>query len=143
MPKTVRRLCFLFFLNKKYAKNLLLYIFFFSPAIVIAQNRSSTRFIRENYSKSIVKIPMRDGINLYTVIYQPKDTSVSYPFLMERTPYGSDPYPLNEFPASLGPNPSLMREKYIFVTQDVRGRYMSEGSFKEMTPHVSEKKNNK
>ncbi len=110
---------------------------------VSAQDRASARFIRENYSKMIVNIPMRDGIKLHTIIYQPKDTSVSYPFLMERTPYSAEPYEVDEYPASLGPNPALMREKYIFVMQDVRGRYMSEGGFLEMTPHITDKKTKK
>ena len=77
---------------------------------------------------------MRDGIRLYTVIYTPKDKTSAHPFLMERTPYGSGPYGDSIYRRSLGPNRTLMHEVYIFVYQDVRGRYMSEGQFQEMTP---------
>lgn len=83
---------------------------------------------------------MRDGVRLYTVLYIPKDTSAPYPFLMERTPYSAGPYGAEEWESSLGPNRMLQKEKYIFVSQDVRGRYMSEGHFEEMTPHRENKK---
>ncbi len=99
-------------------------------------------FVKDNYTKLDTTITMRDGIKLYTVIYIPKDQSQSYPFLMERTPYSAGPYG-NEFPRSLGPNPELMKEKYIFVNQDVRGRYMSEGVNLEVTPHKAIKNSNK
>jgi putative CocE/NonD family hydrolase len=91
-------------------------------------------FVRKNYDKQETYIPMRDGIRLYTVIYTPKDKTHPYPFLMERTPYGSGPYGDSLFRRSLGPNRTLMHQLCIFVYQDVRGRYMSEGQFQEMTP---------
>ena len=83
---------------------------------------------------------MRDGVKLYTVIYVPKDQSEKYPFLMERTPYSVAPYGENNYAERLGPNTALMREKYIFVYQDVRGRYMSEGHNLEVTPYIPDKK---
>jgi putative CocE/NonD family hydrolase len=83
---------------------------------------------------------MRDGRRLYTVIYAPKDTGGPYPFLMMRTPYSAGPYGDSVYRPSLGPNRALQAEKYIFVYQDVRGRYMSEGDFEEMTPHKEGKK---
>ena len=144
MPKTVQRLYFPLFQNNIFRFSV--YFSFFLLSIThntFAQDRASTKFIRENYTKIIANIPMRDGVKLFTVIYQPKDSSVPYPFLMERTPYSAEPYEMDEYPSSLGPNPSLMREKYIFVMQDVRGRYMSEGNFQEMTPHIAAKKTKK
>jgi uncharacterized protein len=106
------------------------------PVIAPAQQRNNNEgdFVRNNYDKQEVYIPMRDGIRLYTVIYTPKDRTRPHPFLMERTPYGSGPYGDSNYRHSLGPNRTLMHELYIFVYQDVRGRYMSEGQFQEMTP---------
>ena len=84
---------------------------------------------------------MRDGVKLFTSIYTPKDISKTkkLPFLMQRTCYSVAPYGETEFPRSLGPNKYLMNDEYIFVYQDVRGRYMSEGTFTNMTPQVERK----
>ncbi|HVU56963.1 MAG TPA: CocE/NonD family hydrolase, partial [Puia sp.] len=97
--------------------------------------------VKDNYTKREVYIPMRDGVRLFTSIYIPKDlTQGPYPFLMERTPYGVGPYGDSAYRGGLGPNAALSREPFIFVYQDVRGRYMSEGNFQEMTPHKEGKK---
>ncbi|WP_336516762.1 CocE/NonD family hydrolase [Pollutibacter soli] len=104
---------------------------------LFAQNK--TAFLKENFDKIEVYIPMRDGVRLYTVIFQPKDSTTDYPFLMERTPYSAGPYGEGEFPYTVGPNVGLLEGKYIFVTQDVRGRYKSEGNFEEMTPNIENK----
>jgi putative CocE/NonD family hydrolase len=105
--------------------------------------QSQNNFVKENFTKIDTTITMRDGIKLYTVIYIPKDESQQYPFLMERTPYSAGPYGTDRFPRRIGPNESLMNEKYIFVYQDVRGRYMSEGTNLEVTPYIANKKINK
>jgi putative CocE/NonD family hydrolase len=97
------------------------------------------QYIRDNFAKREVQIPMRDGAKLFTAIYTPRDTRRSYPILMRRTPYSVGPYGADSYPSSLGPNESIMRDGYIFVLQDVRGRFMSEGEFVNMTPHVSDK----
>jgi len=114
----------------------LIFPFLLLPVIAPAQQRNNNEgdFVKNNYDKQEVYIPMRDGIRLYTVIYAPKDKTLPHPFLMERTPYGSGPYGDSNYRRSLGPNRTLMHELYIFVYQDVRGRYMSEGQFQEMTP---------
>jgi putative CocE/NonD family hydrolase len=91
--------------------------------------------IRESYTKYEYRIPMRDGKKLFASVYVPKDQSKTYPFLIQRTPYSAAPYGVDEYPRRLGPAPELLKTGYIFVTQDVRGRYMSEGTFVEMTPH--------
>ncbi|MGN6194228.1 MAG: CocE/NonD family hydrolase, partial [Ginsengibacter sp.] len=104
---------------------------------------NSGSFVKDNYNKIDTTIMMRDGIKLYTIIYIPKDQSQKYPFLIERTPYSSGPYGENNYKKRIGPNAELMHEKYIFVYQDVRGRYMSEGHNKEVTPYIPNKKNNK
>lgn len=97
--------------------------------------------IKANYEKKEVYIPMRDGTKLFTAIYTPKDISKNnkYPFLMQRTCYSVAPYGEDNFKKSLGPNSFLFKDKYIFVYQDVRGRYMSEGTFTNMTPQVEHK----
>ncbi|MFI5186385.1 MAG: CocE/NonD family hydrolase [Chitinophagales bacterium] len=119
---------------------IILLFFFFSIA---AQNNEGASYIQDNYSKREVYITMRDGVKLFTAVYSPKDNSVAYPILMERTPYSCNPYGEEKFPDGLGPNSDLMKGKYIFVYQDVRGRYKSEGDFKEMRPAIDNKKTNK
>jgi len=96
--------------------------------------------VREHYSKHEYRIAMRDGKHLFTVVYVPKDTSRSYPFLMTRTPYSVAPYGPDEYRRALGPSDEFQKTGYIFVYQDVRGRYMSEGKFVEMTPAIDNKK---
>lgn len=95
------------------------------------------RFIVENYKKSEVYIPMRDGTKLFTSIYVPKKDGEQYPILLNRTPYGVKPYGIEpaDYKKDLGPNMRLTRDLYIYVYQDVRGKYMSEGAFINMTPH--------
>ncbi len=112
---------------------------FFFLAVVILINSQPTDFVKENYTKKEVYIPMRDGAKLFTAIYIPKDISIKnkYPFLMQRTCYSVAPYGETEYRKSLGPNKFLLQDKYIFVLQDVRGRYMSEGIFTNMTPQVA------
>ncbi|MEO9967474.1 MAG: CocE/NonD family hydrolase [Reichenbachiella sp.] len=94
-------------------------------------------FVYNNYDKKEVYIPMRDGTKLFTAIYSPKDTDVAYPMIMLRTPYSVRPYGEDRYKIDLGPNMRMTRDKYIFVYQDVRGKYMSEGNFVNMTPHNS------
>ncbi|HEX5151423.1 MAG TPA: CocE/NonD family hydrolase [Parafilimonas sp.] len=99
-------------------------------------------YIRNNYIKKEFSIAMRDGVKLFTSVYIPKDASVKYPFLIQRTPYSVAPYGEANYRSRLGPNPLFAKEKYIFVYQDVRGRHMSEGQFHEMTPAIDNKKDN-
>jgi putative CocE/NonD family hydrolase len=100
------------------------------------------KYVRENYSKYEYKIAMRDGIKLFTAVYIPKDVTEGrkYPILMVRTPYNVAPYGEDQFPATVGPSPLFAREKFIFVYQDVRGRYMSEGDFTLTRPQKPVKK---
>lgn len=91
--------------------------------------------LREHYTKYEFRIPMRDGKRLFTAVYVPKDSSRTWPILVTRTPYSAAPYGVDSFPRGLGPAPEFARAGFIFVVQDVRGRYMSEGTFVEMTPH--------
>ena len=97
-------------------------------------------FIRANYTKSEVKIRMRDGVELFTSIYTPNDPDPSkkYPILLMRTPYSVGPYGLSAYKTRLGPSPEFEKNHYIFVFQDVRGRYMSGGEFLNMRPQQSQ-----
>lgn len=120
-------------------KNLLLLLIVL-PLFACAQQ--PVNYVKENYTKIDTVIAMRDDVKLYTIIYTPKDNSKAYPILMERTPYSSGPYGEENYMRRVGPNEALMKGKYIFVYQDVRGRYMSGGHNKEVTPYIPHKKNN-
>ncbi len=98
-------------------------------------------FVADNYTKQEVEIAMRDGNKLHTTIYSPKDKSKTYPILMQRTPYSSAPYG-NGMKTKIGPNRHLMKEGYIIVYQDVRGRWMSEGVYDNMRAYIPNKKEN-
>ena len=93
--------------------------------------------IRKGYTKYEYRIPMRDGARLFTAVYVPNDASPAktYPLLMVRTPYSVAPYGLDRYKGALGPTEDYEKEGFIFVFQDVRGRYMSEGEFVDMRPH--------
>jgi putative CocE/NonD family hydrolase len=96
--------------------------------------------VRAGYKKSEHRIAMRDGVKLFTCVYSPRDTSQKYPIMLIRTPYSVAPYGNDAYRETLGPSPLFMKEGYIFVYQDVRGRYMSEGEYVNVRPH-KEKKN--
>lgn len=118
---------------------LLLSICLFLTTPIFAQE-TETYDVSEHYDKQEVYIPMRDGVKLHTTIYSPKDTSQKYPIIMQRTPYSSQPYGADQFRSKLGPNEFLMREGNIFVYQDVRGRWMSEGTYDNMRAFIPKKK---
>lgn len=103
------------------------------PRIAGAQGIDS---IKANYTKYEFRIPMRDGVRLFTSVYVPKDASKSYPIMLSRTPYTVGPYGADEYKADLGPSPLFGTSGYIFAYQDVRGRWMSEGEFVNMRPIV-------
>jgi putative CocE/NonD family hydrolase len=90
--------------------------------------------VEARYAKTEVRIPMRDGTQLFTAVYAPRDTSRSYPIMITRTPYSVGPYGPTAYPRSIGPSRRFADEGFIFVYQDVRGRFMSDGNFVHMTP---------
>jgi uncharacterized protein len=94
-----------------------------------------TTFVRSNYTKQEYHVAMRDGVKLFTAVYAPKDNRRQYPILLLRTPYSVAPYGPNRYHANLGPADSFAREGFIFVYQDVRGRFLSEGEFIDVPPH--------
>lgn len=99
-------------------------------------------FAKQHYIKKEFYIPMRDGVKLFTAVYVPKTASSEnkFPFMLHRTPYGIGPYGENMFPFNMAPGHAMAEEGYIFVHQDVRGRFKSEGRWQNMTPHISAKK---
>ena len=124
------------------ATSFVIVIFLSLAANLFAQTRPDPPDfdVKEHYTKYEYRISMRDGVHLFTSVYVPKDSSQAYPFLINRTPYSVSPYGVDEYRKSLGPSPDFDKAGYIFVFQDVRGRYMSEGTFIEMHPHIDNKK---
>jgi uncharacterized protein len=92
--------------------------------------------VKAHYVKRELYIPMRDGVKLFTIIYAPQVTTERYPILMTRTAYGIAPYGTDDYRAVLGPNNDFAREGYIFVYQDTRGKFKSEGEFVHHVPLV-------
>src|SRR5271154_521229 len=89
-----------------------------------------------HYTKFEYRIPMRDGVHLFTAVYVPKDGSKPYPFFITRTPYSVGPYGEDYYPSKLGPSREFDEAGYIFVVQDARGRWQSQGVFDIERPHV-------
>ena len=97
-------------------------------------NVRSEAWMAEHYTKHEHRIPMRDGVRLFTRVYVPKDSSTRWPILLTRTPYALKPYgpdAYSKFSGSLG---TFAEDRFILVTQDVRGRYASEGTFEHVRP---------
>jgi len=125
-------------------KTLSAFLFFLCPIFAFAQNPDSTWFVN-NYTKQEVRIPMRDGIKLFTSVYVPNDKSEKHPILMMRTPYSVGVYgkgymPLWRYYVYMM---NYLRRGYIIVIQDIRGRWMSEGTFEVVRPFIPDKKTNK
>ncbi len=96
--------------------------------------------VKEHYTKYEYRIPMRDGVRLFTSVYVPKDAGQSYPFLLTRTPYSVAPYGIDNYRAALGPSEHFERAGFIFVYQDARGRHLSEGEFSQVRPYNPNKR---
>ncbi len=109
---------------------------------VVAQAQPEANYVKEHFNKEEVYIPMRDGVKLYTAIYTPKEGG-KQPIMIKRTCYSIRPYGEDQFPSQIGPSKFLMEDGFIFVYQDVRGRWMSEGDFTNMTPNIPGNKHKK
>lgn len=123
------------------------YISFTLVYLILAStilNAQDDRYLEDNYIKKEYSIEMRDGVKLLTSVYSPVDTSESYPIIIWRTPYSVGPYGEEIYTDYRRYTwDHFVKEKYIIVFQDVRGRFMSEGNFVNMTPYLTEKKSNK
>ncbi|MBL7699189.1 MAG: CocE/NonD family hydrolase [Chitinophagaceae bacterium] len=108
-----------------------------------ASSQVDSAWVVNNYTKIERMIPMRDGVKLFTAIYIPKDNSEKHPMLLMRTPYGSGPYGENKYREFwYGHHAKYLKEGYIGVVQDVRGKYMSEGEYMDVRPFNKNKKGN-
>ncbi|MGF7076882.1 CocE/NonD family hydrolase [Mucilaginibacter sp. R-33] len=118
---------------------------FFVLVLLYTGVNAQSNYVKEHFTKKEVYITMRDGVKLFTSIYTPKDASSQnkYPMMMMRTCYSIAPYGEDKYPARLGPSEIMMKEGYIFVYQDVRGRWKSEGTWTNMTPVIDNKKSKK
>lgn len=125
-------------------KYLFIFLFLFLVTVPGSAINEDSVYLSKHYVKAEYQIPMRDGAKLYTIVYSPVDQSEKYPILYNRTPYNIAPYGEDmNFSFRRGLFPAFLREKFIFVYQDVRGRFMSEGEFRHMTPFIENKKSEK
>jgi uncharacterized protein len=106
------------------------------PDAVFKRTGDAVHHVFHDYERTDYMIPMRDGIKLHTVVLKPADIKTPLPFLIERTPYGVDETNRKSFFDS---RPELARDGYIFVAQDIRGRFKSEGEFVMSRPEVDHK----
>lgn len=101
-------------------------------------------WVKANYTKREVMIPMRDGIKLFTAVYEPVNKSEKHPVLITRTPYKAAPYGTTFSSALWESYGDYSKEGYIFVFQDVRGKWMSEGTYMDVRPfNLNKKKENR
>lgn len=91
-------------------------------------------WLDEHYNKFELRIPMRDGVRLFTAIYTPKSLETNLPIWMLRTPYGIRPYGSDTMRDAGWALRNYAREQFIFALQDVRGRNGSEGQYTHMRP---------
>lgn len=110
------------------------------PALLCGQGID---YIKAHYTKYEYQIPARDGVKLFTAVFAPKDATKTYPILLTRTPYSLSPYGVDNYRSGLGPSEAFAKSGYIFVYQDVRGRWMSEGAFEHIRPHNPNKQSSK
>src|SRR6266498_1399991 len=94
--------------------------------LLLAANASAQQPPQPAFTFQEVMIPVRDGVHLQTAILTPTDKTGPLPILFRRTPYGVPDGPLPTVPTSLK---ELARDGYIFVFQNLRGRFKSEGVF--------------
>ncbi|MBZ5497005.1 MAG: CocE/NonD family hydrolase [Acidobacteriia bacterium] len=112
--------------------------------ITVPAGAGESQYIRQHYTKYEYRIPMRDGVRLFTAVYVPKDKRHQYPMIMMRTPYSVAPYGLDKYIDEPGNQRSrYFHEGYILVYQDVRGRYMSEGEYVNVRPYLPTKPSNR
>lgn len=121
---------------------LLIFVLVTSFSALAADKKSDPRadYIRANYTKYEYQIPMRDDVKLFTSVYVPNDDSKTYPMMFQRTPYRVAPYGADKYKTRLGPSEAFEKEGFIFVFQDVRGKFMSEGEFVNMRPQDAYKR---
>ncbi len=100
---------------------------------------ADSAWMAEHFTKYESRVPMRDGVRLFTRIFVPKDDSTNYPIVLTRTPYAVKPYGPDRYSDAGGSFEALARDGFIMVTQDVRGRYGSEGAYVHVRPFNTNK----
>src|SRR5436309_7165072 len=95
---------------------------------------TNAAWLAEHYTKYEHRIPMRDDVRLFTRVYVPKDDSQAWPIILSRTPYALKPYGADNYTDPSGSLKTLAKDQFILVTQDVRGRYGSEGQYAQVRP---------
>ncbi|HMJ63788.1 MAG TPA: CocE/NonD family hydrolase, partial [Candidatus Binatia bacterium] len=107
----------------------------FAPRVLLAAaGDTNAAWLAEHYTKYEHRIPMRDGVRLFTRVYVPKDDSQAWPIILTRTPYALKPYGSDNYNDPSGSFYTLAKDKFSLVTQDVRGRYGSEGEYMHVRP---------
>ncbi len=111
-----------------------------SPS-ALAQKEIDSIWVKQNYHKWERNIRMRDGVELFTAIYIPNDRKQTHPILIERTPYSCRPYGETNFCSDLWKTYRrlYLKERYVLVVQDVRGKWMSEGKYENIRPFIPNK----
>ena len=125
-----------------------LLMLFLTPCLFVAAQEDSeyqahSAWVRAHYTKTEYSVAMRDNVKLHTVVYAPNWSQEQFPMVLFRTPYSVGPYGTDKYRNHLGPNLAFDKEGFIFVYQDVRGKYMSEGHYMNMRPHASSSKEKK
>ena len=115
------------------------YVLFLGTALLSShaedkKDDATAAWLAEHYTKFEHRIPMRDGVKLFTRVYAPKDESTNSPILLTRTPYALKPYGADNYTDPSGSFETLAKDGFILVTQDVRGRYASEGTYQHVRP---------
>jgi len=120
-------------------------VFVLATGPAASEDGDVAEYIRAHYTKFEYRIAMRDGVELFTLAFVPNDASDqrTYPMLLARSPYSVGPYGVDRYPKSFFLPEDMVREGFIFVMQDVRGRFLSEGQFVNMRPHREDKKGSK
>ena len=111
-----------------------LFLVLFCAIVPVEASAQGISFVKSHYAKHEYRVPMRDGVSLFTSVYVPKDRSRSYPILLQRTPYSVAPYGEEEYEGNIGPSAQIGAAGYIVASQDVRGCYLSEGTFEDVRP---------
>lgn len=113
---------------------IIMFFCLYSVSVPAQRNADDSVYVMNYYEKAEYRVPMRDGKKLFTIVYTPKDRSKTWPILMNRTCYNASNY--GDYKLHGHPSKFLVEDGYILVFQDVRGRYMSEGEFNNMTPNI-------
>ena len=109
----------------------------FSALVLFVMSAFSQPDSITSYRLTTAMIPMRDGVKLFTSILTPVNAKHPVPILIQRTPYGAT-VPQGFNPIDVAYFSGMAKEGYIFVTQDVRGKYKSEGTMQIHQPLIHE-----